>query len=115
MKTKILLIMITFTFLFSGCTPKTITKIEYKEPPKYNFQKINLTGVQIKIDNHKFIKEKPTREWIIYDKKNDTLIINLSAKEVRDICTPSLIKLNEIYKPSIKFYENQIDEYLKEK
>ncbi len=93
MQIKILLMMIPFIFLFSGCTPKVITKIEYREPPKYNFQKIDLTGVKIKIDDYK----------------------NLSAKEVREICTPSLIKLQDIYKPSKEFYDNQIDEYKKGK
>jgi hypothetical protein len=88
---QITLALLTISALI-GCSSKVEpvkvetkwrTKIEYREAKRYDFQKVDLTGVYIE----------------------------LKDVETRKLCTPSLLEARDIYTGVIKYYELMIDEY----
>lgn len=81
MKKIYLSLLLIASILISGCTPKTITKIQYIKEQPYDFQTVNLQGAYI----------------------------DLSPEE--QVCIPKLQELNTIYKETKQFYDNQIEDY----
>lgn len=82
---KWILIASGFTLLLSGCAvkPEIIERTVYVKEEPWSFEKLDMNGVYIELE----------------------------SKEVQRICTPSLLKLDELHRGVRKFYEEQIDAY----
>lgn len=83
---KLTLVALGIIFFSSGCAqkePDVVTKIEYVREEPWKFEKIDMAGVYIE----------------------------LGSKEEQRMCTPALMKLDEVHRGVRKFYEEQIDAY----
>jgi len=84
MKIQVLVLML-IVFILSSCSTKQVEpRVKYIKNEKFEFQKIDLSGVYVELD-----------------------------KKDRKRCTKYLIDLNDIYSGIIDFYDYQIDEYNK--
>lgn len=115
---KLILMIIPFILLFSGCANKE-TQLEVQEKdkfikaPYYNFQIIDINGAKIPI-YYAYVESSTIRVGVnAYMEKVPNYEIRLAPKDVYQVCKPYLEKSKGFYRGVTDFYEFQIKEYNK--
>lgn len=112
MQTLVKTILVTlFILLYSGCTPKVITKTIYVPAPYYNFQTVDINNSKLEIKGIYYSSSSLKLGVIGYNGKTPIYQTYISAKDRFNICNVPMTEEKEFYKPIINFYEEQISDY----